>query len=244
VTPGCPPSTGRPGGKLSKIKATDTAAALKLYVIDKEKTAPIAGIVIAVTGPDGKKYYADETDADGYTELLVPVGQSYELAYLGLGRRNIAAKVTVSAEPRQNIKLTIRYKRFDKTPDAPPADSPPDAPPAAPEPRFVLEGVNFDSGKAQIRPESLPRLDSVVEYMTYKKSARIEIAGHTDSAGNAKANKELSLRRSQACRDYLMSKGIDGARIVAVGYGDEKPAAPNDTEDGRRKNRRIEATEL
>jgi outer membrane protein OmpA-like peptidoglycan-associated protein len=219
--------------KVSKIQCTDTEAALKLFVIERETSAPIPGIIIAVTGEDGKKFYTDETDADGYAELLVPIGQRYELAYLGLGRRDVAAKVTVDKEPRQNIRLTVRYKRFDKKV----------AGATAPEPRFVLEGVNFDSGRSQILPESLPRLDSVAEYMTRKESVQIEISGHTDSAGNAKSNKELSLRRAQACRGYLMSKGIDGSRISAVGFGDEKPVASNATEEGRRKNRRIEATE-
>lgn len=217
--------------KASKIKATETEAALKLYVVEKETSAPISGVVISVTAPDGKKYYAEETDADGYAELLVPINQSYELAYLGLARRDVTAKVTVTGEPRQNIRLTLRYKRLDRKP-------------GAPAPAFVLDGVNFDSGKTEIRPESLPRLDGVVEYLTYKKSARIEISGHTDNVGNAKANKELSLRRAQACRDYLMKKGVDGARIVALGYGDERPIATNETEEGRQKNRRIEAIEL
>ncbi|MFI5301922.1 MAG: OmpA family protein, partial [Polyangiales bacterium] len=81
-------------------------------------------------------------------------------------------------------------------------------------------------------------------YLTHKKSARIEISGHTDNVGNPKTNKALSEKRAQACRDYLISKGIDGARVQAIGYGDERPIAPNDTEDGRQKNRRIEATEL
>ena len=90
----------------------------------------------------------------------------------------------------------------------------------------------------------LPRLDHVYEYLAHKRSARIEISGHTDNVGNPKANKDLSQRRAQACRDYLVGKGIDAARIVAVGKGDEAPVAPNDTEEGRRQNRRIEATEL
>jgi len=218
------------GAKPSKIKATATEAALKLFVVDKDK-GPIAGIVISLTAPDGTKYYTAETDADGYTEILVPVGQSYELVYLSLGRRNVAAKVSVSDKRKQNIKLTMRYQRIDPPPDAS-------------APRFVLDGVHFDSGKATIRPESLPRLDSVVEYMTHKKSARIEISGHTDNVGNPKGNKALSQKRVQACRDYLVSKGIDAGRIEAVGYGDERPIASNDTEDGRQKNRRIEATEL
>jgi outer membrane protein OmpA-like peptidoglycan-associated protein len=213
--------------KPSKIKSTDTEAALKLYVVEKDKEAPIPGIVIAITAPSGKKYYTQETDADGYAELLVPINATYELSYVGLGRREINAKVNVTNEPRQNIKLTMRYKRHE-----------------APTKGFVLDGVNFDSGKADIRPESLTRLDGVVEYMTHKRSARIEIAGHTDNVGNPKTNKDLSLRRAQACRDYLVLRGIDAARIDAVGYGDEKPIAPNTSDEGRQKNRRIEATEL
>ncbi len=217
--------------KASKIKSTDTEAALKLYVVAKDTEAPIPGVVVSLTAADGKKYYPEETDADGYTELLVPISQTYELSYLSLGRREIGAKVTVDAQPRHNIKLTLRYKRHERAA-------------GAPAPRFLLDGVYFDSGKADLRPESLPRLDSIVEYMSHKKSVRIEISGHTDNVGDPKTNKDLSQRRVQACRDYLVSKGIDGSRIVVVGHGAEKPIASNDTEEGRQKNRRIEATEL
>jgi outer membrane protein OmpA-like peptidoglycan-associated protein len=220
-------------GSPSKIKGTHSEAALKFVVVDKEK-GPIPGIVIALTGADGKKFYTEETNADGYTELLVPNGQKYDLVYLSLGRREIAASVNVTDEPNQNIKLTLRYKRYEAPPKTP----------APAEPRFVLEGVTFASGKAVINPESYPRLDSVVEYMTYKKSARIEISGHTDNQGNPKANKALSTKRAQACRDYLIGKGIDGSRIEAQGFGDERPIASNDTEEGRQLNRRIEATEI
>jgi outer membrane protein OmpA-like peptidoglycan-associated protein len=218
---------GRPA---SKIRATKSEAAVKFTVVDKDK-GPIRGIVIALTGADGKKYYTEETSAEGYAELLVPIGQSYELVYLGLGRRDVAAKVAVPDEPNQNLRLTLRYKRLDN-------------PVATPEPRFVLEGVTFDSGKTTIRDESYGRLDGVVEYMTHKKSSQIEISGHTDNAGNPKSNKLLSEKRAQACRDYLVSKGIDASRIRAVGYGDERPVASNDSEEGRKQNRRIEATEL
>jgi outer membrane protein OmpA-like peptidoglycan-associated protein len=223
------------GVKASKIKPTATEAAMRLIVIDKDK-GPVQGVVISLAGPDGSKYYTEETDAEGYAEVLVPVGQKYDLTYLSLGRRDIAATVTVTGAPKQNIKLTLRYKRY-----VPPPESPPDS---AATPRFVLNGVTFDTGKATIRAESFPRLDSVVEYMTHKKSARVEIAGHTDNVGNPKGNKALSQKRAQACRDYVISKGIDGSRLTAIGHGDERPIAPNDTEEGRQKNRRIEATEL
>ncbi|HEY6724986.1 MAG TPA: OmpA family protein [Polyangiaceae bacterium] len=214
------------GATESKIKPTRTEAAMKFIVVDKEK-GPIPGIVVSLSAA-GKTYYTEETDATGYAEVLVPVGQKYDLVYLSLGGKDVAASVPVTNEPNQNIKLTLRYKGYEKEK----------------EPRFVLSGVEFDTAKATIRPESLPRLDSVVEYMTHKKSARIEISGHTDNKGNAKTNKTLSEKRAQACRDYLISKGIDGSRIQAVGYGDERPIAPNTTEEGRQQNRRIEATEL
>jgi outer membrane protein OmpA-like peptidoglycan-associated protein len=84
----------------------------------------------------------------------------------------------------------------------------------------------------------------VVEFMMHKKKARIQISGHTDNMGKKAANKLLSQNRARACRDYVISKGIDASRIEAVGYGDERPIAPNDTEEGRAQNRRIEAVEL
>lgn len=221
-----------------KLKATETEAAVRFFVVDKEK-GPIPGIVVSLTGPDGTKYYTEETDADGFAEVLLPIGKTYELVYLSLGRRDIAAKVKVANEPNLNLKLTMRYKRerydFGKAPADPEA--------AAEPPRFRLDGVEFDSNKATLKPGSFERLDSIVEYMTHKKSARIEISGHTDNVGKKKANLKLSQKRADAVKKYLVSKGIDASRIDAVGYGDEKPVASNDTKEGRQKNRRIEAVE-
>jgi OmpA-OmpF porin, OOP family len=213
------------GATASKIKPTKTEAAMKLFVVDKEK-GPVKGVVIFLTGPDKTKYYAEPTDSTGYAEVLVPVGRRYDITYLSLGRHEIAATVPVADEPNQSVKLTLRYKREN-------AEQP-----------FILGGVNFDTAKATIRPESFPRLDTVVDFMVHKKTARVEISGHTDNEGNPKANKVLSEKRAQACRNYIVSKGIDAKRLEAIGFGDERPIAPNDTDDGRQKNRRIEAKEL
>jgi outer membrane protein OmpA-like peptidoglycan-associated protein len=218
------------GATPSKIEPTATEAALKFFVVDKDK-GPIKGIVISLTAPDGSKYHTEATDAAGYAEVLVPVGQKYDLVYLSLGRRDVAAKVAVDDHPKQTLKLTLRYKRHGVGGPGEP-------------PRFILEGVTFDSGKATISPDSYPQLDNVVEYMKHDKAVRIEISGHTDNVGNPKANKKLSQRRAQACRDYLIAKGVDGSRIEAVGHGEEQPVASNDTEEGRAQNRRIEAKEL
>jgi outer membrane protein OmpA-like peptidoglycan-associated protein len=213
------------GAHASKLEPTKDDALMKFFVIDKEK-GPVKGVVIALASETDHKYYTDETDAEGYAETLVPVGAKYELTYLSLGKKDVAANVNVTSEPKQTVKLTLRYKG---------------RPPAIP---FVLTGIVFDTNKAYIRKESEPRLDILVDFMTHKRSAKVEVSGHTDNVGNAKKNKLLSQQRAEACRKYVMSKGVDGDRIKAIGYGDERPIAPNDSDDNRQKNRRIEVIEV
>jgi outer membrane protein OmpA-like peptidoglycan-associated protein len=217
-------SKGAKGAHASKIESTKTEAAMKFFVVEKEK-GPVKGVVIVLTAPDGTKYYTDETDDEGHGEVLVPVGKRYEITYLNLGRKDVAANVTVTNEPKQNLKLTLRFTRLP------------------PPPPFQITGINFDTGKAVLKPGSYDKLDVVYEFLSHKKSAKVEISGHTDNVGKPKANKTLSQKRAEACRNYLTGKGIEGARITAVGYGDEKPVAPNDTPENREKNRRIEVVE-
>lgn len=230
----------------SKIKATKTEAAMKFFVVDKLKNEPITGIVVSLQGKDGRKYYTEETDELGYGEVLVPVGASYDLVYLSLGRKDITAKVDVDNEPFQNLKLTLRYKPREVPANEVYASAVGATDDAAPEQgqTFRLDGVVFDTGSTKILPESAARLDSVVEYMTYIKDARIQVSGHTDNVGRAKVNKALSHKRAVAVRSYLIDKGIDGGRVQAIGYGDEKPIASNDSDEGRQMNRRIEVREI
>ena len=217
----------------SEIEATDTHAAMRLFVVSPD-TGPIAGIVIKMISPDGGVYYTNETDSQGYAEVLVPVGHRYEMEYLSLGRRNTTAAVEVPTRRNYDLRLTMRYRRVREPREV-----------AGQEPQgLVLEGILFDTGRATIQAESFPRLDRVVEYLTHKPSARIGISGHTDNVGNARANQRLSEGRARAVRDYLIEHGIDGSRVEAVGYGDQRPVASNDNEAGRQQNRRIEAIEL
>ncbi len=221
------------GEKPSQIQASKTHAALKLVVVDK-KTGPIEGITISVTGSkDKKKLYAAPTDSKGYTELLVPVGQDYELVYLSLGFTETAATLPIADKPNQNVRLTLRYTRILPKKGVSGGGS-----------GIVLGGITFDTGKSTIRPESFDQLDKVVEYLAHKPGAKVEISGHTDSVGNKAGNKSLSLERAKACVEYLVKKGIERSRLSAVGHGDERPVASNDTPEGREKNRRIEAREI
>jgi outer membrane protein OmpA-like peptidoglycan-associated protein len=106
--------------------------------------------------------------------------------------------------------------------------------------KLELKTILFDVGKADLKPKSKPELDKVVKLLKDNPSAEIELSGHTSSEGSAEANRSLSYRRVKACKDYIVSKGIDPGRITAVGYGPDRPVAPNDTEKNRQKNRRVE----
>lgn len=100
--------------------------------------------------------------------------------------------------------------------------------------------ILFATGSAKLLPASFAPLDQVAAIMKQHGSYKLDVSGHTDNVGDRAKNKALSVNRVNAVRDYLVSKGIDGSRISAAGYGDEKPVADNKTAAGRAKNRRVE----
>jgi OOP family OmpA-OmpF porin len=104
----------------------------------------------------------------------------------------------------------------------------------------VIEGINFKTNSAAIAKTSYDVLDTAVRVLTDYPDTRIEISGHTDSVGTAEYNKELSQRRAESVRQYLIDKGIRAERLTAVGFGLERPIADNKTSKGKAKNRRTE----
>lgn len=105
---------------------------------------------------------------------------------------------------------------------------------------IILEGITFATGKADITPESENTLRKALKTLETYPDISVEISGHTDNVGSDATNKRLSEKRANAVRDWLVRQGIDGSRITAVGYGESNPIAPNNTPEGREKNRRIE----
>jgi outer membrane protein OmpA-like peptidoglycan-associated protein len=105
----------------------------------------------------------------------------------------------------------------------------------------ILRNIYFDFEKATFKTESYPELNKLETMMKQNTSLQVEIGGHTDSVGDNKFNLGLSLRRANAVKSFLTSKGVDTRRIKAVGYGETKPLASNDDEEeGRQFNRRVE----
>ncbi|MCF0215991.1 MAG: OmpA family protein [Fibrobacteraceae bacterium] len=106
--------------------------------------------------------------------------------------------------------------------------------------RAELTGVTFKAGSAELVPSSLKTLDAAIAGLKRNPKAKIEIQGHTSSEGSEDLNDRLSGERAYSVREYMISKGIKADRLVANGYGARQPKADNDTEAGRKANRRIE----
>ena len=106
--------------------------------------------------------------------------------------------------------------------------------------QWVLVGVNFEFNSAQITPESYPILYGAIQYLNQYPDIRVEIQGYTDNIGPETYNQQLSERRANSVRDYLVAKGINPSRLVAKGCGESIPVANNSTPEGRSLNRRIE----
>jgi outer membrane protein OmpA-like peptidoglycan-associated protein len=129
---------------------------------------------------------------------------------------------------------------------------------------FTLNNIEYDFDKSTLRSASKIELDRLVVILKEQKDIKVEISSHTDAKRNVEMakrafkqrgetytkeahdkmskayNQRLSQRRAQSVVNYLIKKGISKTRLVAIGYGEEKPIATNDTEEGRQKNRRTE----
>ena len=145
----------------------------------------------------------------------------------------------------------MRAKGYRVAKGAPPADCP-SAPPAGVETivgpdgcpvevSIELDGVTFEFAKSTLRSEAKKTLDQAIEILKRHPELTVEVAGHTDSRGDAAFNQKLSQVRAKAVYDYMIENGIAARQLEGpTGYGESKPIASNDTDAGREENRRTE----
>jgi outer membrane protein OmpA-like peptidoglycan-associated protein len=105
---------------------------------------------------------------------------------------------------------------------------------------FMALYINFDTGKSNIKPESIAIIDQIAALLKSHPSLKVSIEGHTDNVGTPQSNKALSTQRAKSVMSAVAQKGIAVDRMIAVGWGQEKPIADNRSEDGKAKNRRVE----
>ena len=107
---------------------------------------------------------------------------------------------------------------------------------------FVFDHLNFDSASAQLTPDSGQTVSNLASILKAYPNAKIQLSGYTDNTGSPQTNQQLSLDRANAVKAMLVSSGVSADRITTMGYGQDRPVASNDTEQGRAQNRRTELT--
>ena len=105
----------------------------------------------------------------------------------------------------------------------------------------IIDKIQFETGKAELKPISFPVLDEVVKVLKGNPQIKaVDVEGHTDSTGSADLNRKLSQDRAASVIKYIQSKGIKAGVLTPKGYGPDRPIADNTTEEGREANRRVE----
>ena len=105
---------------------------------------------------------------------------------------------------------------------------------------FIALYINFDTGKSDIKPESIGTIEQIATLLRAHPDLKVSIEGHTDNVGTPQSNKTLSQQRANSVMSAVAQKGIAVNRMTAVGWGQEKPIADNRSEEGKAKNRRVE----
>jgi len=227
----------------SEIGRSQTEDIYSITLPKSVRPNPVATIRGVVTDPSGKPLTADikwedleagknvgqlKTDPkNGRYIIVLPLGKNYgyfaeKEGYYPVSNNIDLIKIKESVNMTVNIVL-VPIKEVAEKGIA-----------------VRINNVFFDVDKADLQPESKIELDRLVDLIKQFPNAKIEIAGHTDDQASNAYNLQLSQRRAQAVVDYLVSVGIDRKKLVPKGYGESKPIAGNDTEEGRAMNRRVE----
>lgn len=198
-------------------------APINVSVMDFKNNSLSQEIIVFRSKLNGREYQGI-SGADGRFATRLPAGDSYEIFIMGF-KDSTSYNVFEIPAPKGNayykdpFQVDIQFQ---------------------PSKTFILEDVNYETGKATLDEESFPVLDELVAYLNRKEDQRIEIGGHTDNVGTAANNLKLSNERAVTVMQYLISKGISPTRLEAKGYGMSTPIETNKTEEGRAQNRRTE----
>lgn len=202
-----------------KLESTKDKVLFNVHVMDLSNR-PRANERILLEGINTQKKYSGLSDSKGLYSVLVAKGDKYKIMYKEFDEYIDYSMLSVPLDSGFfTFEINIRFEHQEA---------------------YVLKGVNFDSDKSTLNPNSFESLNQIVDLMKRQPAIKIEVAGHTDNSGLAEKNMKLSEERAISVKKYIESKGILGSRIIANGYGDTEPVGDNGTEEGKLANRRTE----
>ncbi len=170
---------------------------------------------------------AQSNPVDGEYKIILPYGKNYGLlakvsGFISLSDNLDLTEVAGYTELKRDLYLT----------------------PIEVGQTIRLNNLFFDFGKASLRSESYSELDRLVDLLNDNPKMQIEISGHTDNVGSDDANMKLSSDRAKSVKNYLVTNGVITQRVTVKGYGETNPTVPNNTEEGKQLNRRVDFTIL
>jgi outer membrane protein OmpA-like peptidoglycan-associated protein len=252
-TPPNTPVTLTVKGKILDAKTQKPLAGKVTYQIDKN-AAKTGTLQVSATGD-----YSFTLSPDAYTFTATAKGYEPEQASIDLTKLKRSQEFTqniylnavpdkvVSTPPQKTTPKSESSKVEEANVEKPVKEEVPvvvpkeeSAPVKVEENKFRLDKVYFNIGESGLLSDSYAQLDGLAKMMKDSPTMIVSIEGHTDNIGDPAQNKRLSLERAFNVREYLIKKGISGKRIQFKGYGDTMPLQDNDTEEGRKKNRRVE----
>lgn len=207
-------------------------------VVDADTRQPLSAKLEIVDLSTGKLFIESYADRDGRFLVCLPAGTNYALNVSQEGylfhSENFALEGVASFEEPYQLEVALQripvpVAEAGDTPAAPPANKP-----------IVLRNVFFETASADLLPTSQTELNRLRDLLNDYPDMRIKVMGHTDNVGSDSDNLDLSNRRAEAVRAYLIAQGIAAERMAAEGYGELQPIATNDTPEGRQRNRRTE----
>jgi outer membrane protein OmpA-like peptidoglycan-associated protein len=205
------------------LESTDSLALVTFKVTDFDDVAE-AEAIINIDNNENNFTKKAIADVEGKFMILLPEGIPFNITVDKFGKNFNFGKLLIPKadgntefEQKLQIKVVTRYLGT-----------------------YTLENVNFETGKADIKPQAKAALDNLLKQLKESITMKVEIAGHTDNVGDDDKNMTLSQKRADAVKTYLTTRGINPTRIIAKGYGEVKPIADNNTVEGKAKNRRTE----
>lgn len=195
------------------------------YVYDAKTKKGLPSAVELIDNKTNTARTKIRTDETGFYFITLPVGNDYTFAvnrqgYLYFSKQYELSKANADSTYKMDIPLQ----------------------PIEMNATLTFKNVQFEINSSTLLTVSLVELDKLVQLLNENPKIKIQVSGHTDNVGNPADNLKLSNARAKAVVDYLLSKGVNAARLTWKGFGETKPVADNKTEEGRAKNRRTEFT--